>query len=538
MTARKIAIVTGGNRGIGLEIARQLMKADLFVVIGCARPRQVRDGGLRRAQAARAATSPAFPLDVNDTKSVRASSRTSRSSTARRAILVNNAGRLSRKPPSQGGRYATSVWRETFETNLFGAVRMCREVVPLMKKLRYGRIVNMSSGLGQLHQMGEGSPAYRVSKAALNALTRTLAAEVAGSGILVNSMSPGWVQHRHGRRGRAAHRRGGRGHRRVAVRSCPPTAPPASSSATASRFPGDPRASCGYLALSRRRSPSSARAAAPARVPERGLRVQQGAARCSPGWSTTTSTSPARQKDWVRERAGRALSRGTARSELPRVPPLPARRCARSRRRAVSPRQVAAAYEQLREYYHRVVEHVIPDMADFLLAARPGSRSRTSSARFAEDNAEAGEGADEGHARGAPRRAARSDDRAPRGRGPARCRAHSVASSPRRVRDFPTMLDDCASPTGATARSRPSRCARARDRATRRSPGCAACSSTRDAWRRPDYRRKLRARDEAALRDDRGARAPRSRPEQRAQLRAAHRAATWRDIDAPRPRGS
>jgi NAD(P)-dependent dehydrogenase (short-subunit alcohol dehydrogenase family) len=104
------------------------------------------------------------------------------------------------------------VWRETFETNLFGAVRMCREVVPHMQKLRYGRIVNVSSGLGQLQQMGEGSPAYRVSKAALNALTRTLAAEVAGSGILVNSMSPGWVQTDMGARRRRA-RGAGRGYR-------------------------------------------------------------------------------------------------------------------------------------------------------------------------------------------------------------------------------------------------------------------------------------------------------------------------------------
>ena len=71
---------------------------------------------------------------------------------------------------------------------------MCREVVPLMQKMRYGRVVNVSSGMGQMHQMGAGSPAYRVSKAALNALTCNLAAEVKGSGILVNSMSPGWVR--------------------------------------------------------------------------------------------------------------------------------------------------------------------------------------------------------------------------------------------------------------------------------------------------------------------------------------------------------
>jgi NAD(P)-dependent dehydrogenase (short-subunit alcohol dehydrogenase family) len=88
----------------------------------------------------------------------------------------------------------TAYWRATFETNVFGAMRMCREVVPLMEKVRYGRVVNVSSGMGQMHQMGAGSPAYRVSKAALNALTCTLAAEVKGSGILVNSMSPGWVR--------------------------------------------------------------------------------------------------------------------------------------------------------------------------------------------------------------------------------------------------------------------------------------------------------------------------------------------------------
>jgi NAD(P)-dependent dehydrogenase (short-subunit alcohol dehydrogenase family) len=135
-----------------------------------------------------------FPLDVNDTKSVRRFVEHLEKHHGAPGVLVNNAGVYPESTEAKVVDTPTSMWRETLETNLFGAVRMCREVVPLMKKLRYGRIVNISSGLGQLHQMGEGSPAYRVSKAALNALTRTLAAEVAGSGILVNSMSPGWVR--------------------------------------------------------------------------------------------------------------------------------------------------------------------------------------------------------------------------------------------------------------------------------------------------------------------------------------------------------
>jgi NAD(P)-dependent dehydrogenase (short-subunit alcohol dehydrogenase family) len=192
MASKKIAIVTGGNRGIGHEIARQLMKADLFVVVG-ARDAAKCDSAVQALKT----TGPnvaGFPLDVNDTKSVRRFVEHLEKHHGAPGVLVNNAGVYPESTEAKVVDTPTSTWRETLETNLFGAVRMCREVVPLMKKLRYGRIVNISSGLGQLHQMGEGSPAYRVSKAALNALTRTLAAEVAGSGILVNSMSPGWVR--------------------------------------------------------------------------------------------------------------------------------------------------------------------------------------------------------------------------------------------------------------------------------------------------------------------------------------------------------
>ena len=192
MASKKIAIVTGGNRGIGHEIARQLARHDIHVVIGS---RDAAKG--EQAVAAlkkEGAHASGFALDVNDTHSVRRFVEHVDKHHGAPAILVNNAGVYPESTDAKVVDTPTSIWRETLETNLFGAVRMCREVVPLMSKLRFGRIVNISSGLGQLHQMGEGSPAYRVSKAALNALTRTLAAEVAGDGILVNSMSPGWVR--------------------------------------------------------------------------------------------------------------------------------------------------------------------------------------------------------------------------------------------------------------------------------------------------------------------------------------------------------
>jgi NAD(P)-dependent dehydrogenase (short-subunit alcohol dehydrogenase family) len=105
---------------------------------------------------------------------------------------------------ARGSRFLDSkldTYRDTLEANLFGPLQLAQAVVPLMKANRYGRIVNLSSGLGQLSEMGSGTPAYRISKAALNALTRILAAEFRDSNVLVNSMCPGWVRTRMGGEG-------------------------------------------------------------------------------------------------------------------------------------------------------------------------------------------------------------------------------------------------------------------------------------------------------------------------------------------------
>jgi len=190
---RRVAVVTGGNRGIGLEICRQLGRLGGIHVVLTAR-----NEATGKAAAARLREDGADVdfrgLDVTSEKDIRALADWLAATHGRCDILVNNAGIMADPRGSRVLDSKLATYRETLETNVLGPLLLVQALVPLMKKNRYGRIVNVSSGQGQLADMGVGTPAYRISKTALNALTRILAAELSGSGILVNSVCPGWVR--------------------------------------------------------------------------------------------------------------------------------------------------------------------------------------------------------------------------------------------------------------------------------------------------------------------------------------------------------
>ena len=190
---QRIALVTGANRGIGLEIARQLARQPGIRVVLTARD-EAKAGAAAAKLKREGLEVETAALDVTRDASIAALAAVLEKRHGRCDILVNNAGVMLDPRGSRVLDSKAQTYRDTLETNLLGPLRLVQALAPLMKKHRYGRIVNLSSGQGQLSEMGVGTPAYRVSKTALNALTRTLAADLQGSGILVNAMCPGWVK--------------------------------------------------------------------------------------------------------------------------------------------------------------------------------------------------------------------------------------------------------------------------------------------------------------------------------------------------------
>ena len=188
--AEQVALVTGAYRGIGLEVVRQLARRGFTAVLTARDPRKAE-------AAARALTKEGLKviplrLDVTDGQSVGAAARFVEERFGRLDVLVNNAAILYDSWQRAEGADLDTV-REAFETNTLGAWRVAQAFIPLLRKSAHGRLVNVSSQSGSLSSMGGGTPAYGVSKAGLNALTRMLAAELRDSGVLVNSVCPGWV---------------------------------------------------------------------------------------------------------------------------------------------------------------------------------------------------------------------------------------------------------------------------------------------------------------------------------------------------------
>jgi len=187
----KVALVTGANRGIGYETAHQLLQKGFKVILTS---RKKEDGEQAVSRLKDYKDQVYFhQLDVTDPGSIEILIEDLNRDFGRLDVLINNAGINYDTWQNELNADMQTV-EETLNTNLLGPWRMVQAIVPLMKQNGYGRVVNVSSGAGALNTMKAGTPAYGISKAALNVLTIKLADTLQGTGILVNAVCPGWVR--------------------------------------------------------------------------------------------------------------------------------------------------------------------------------------------------------------------------------------------------------------------------------------------------------------------------------------------------------
>ena len=183
-----IALVTGANKGIGLEVVRQLATLGWRVFLtGRMLP------SVRKAAASIGPSVVPVPLDITSRISIEAAFSATSQAVDHLDVLVNNAGILDHDEGSIFDLQPQRL-RRMFETNTIGALLVTHKFLPLLRKSQSGRIINVSSGAGQLSDMGTWAPAYSISKTALNGVTGQFAAALADSNIAVNSVCPGWVK--------------------------------------------------------------------------------------------------------------------------------------------------------------------------------------------------------------------------------------------------------------------------------------------------------------------------------------------------------
>ncbi|MBN2192244.1 MAG: SDR family NAD(P)-dependent oxidoreductase [Polyangiaceae bacterium] len=197
---KRVAVITGARRGLGLATAEALAKLGLHVVItarGEGRAEVIAAAG---RLAAEGLSVEGRMLDVTNDDSVSELFGSLRVEHGRLDVLVNNAGAIFEASlgerafaPEGALSVPAGLLATAFDTNTLGAYRTMQQALPLMNAVGYGRVVNVSSGMGGLTEMNGGWPAYRTSKAALNALTRVFHA-VASPGVKVNAVCPGWVR--------------------------------------------------------------------------------------------------------------------------------------------------------------------------------------------------------------------------------------------------------------------------------------------------------------------------------------------------------
>jgi NAD(P)-dependent dehydrogenase (short-subunit alcohol dehydrogenase family) len=201
MNKKKTALITGANKGIGLETARQLGKQNITVLLGA------RDStkGETAVEGLRKDGIDAHPIviDVSDPESIKIAAVQVEREFGRLVILVKNAGVMTDEREKKVSEQSLATWRETFNTNVFGLIATTDAFLPLLRKSDAGRIVNLSSILGSIEfhakpgspiYESKNTPAYNVSKAAVNAYTVQLAYDLKDTKVKVNAAHPGWVK--------------------------------------------------------------------------------------------------------------------------------------------------------------------------------------------------------------------------------------------------------------------------------------------------------------------------------------------------------